>query len=147
MRTEDYKKILLALYRWLENNEGKTINDITVNDIVVIGNIEFPIGSRISGFKSRYKTSRSTDKEKEFTEFLIEEYGLSLENKKEKGKIYSGEEWLKAVDKWLEDNPSKNINEIGKNEIVYIGEDKFSLGSKISKMKASKNLPMVRLFL
>ena len=134
------KKLLEALNKWLEENKGKTINDIIATDKVFIDEKEYPIGTRIHAYKSKYKTLRASEQEKKFVEFLMEKYNFSLEYKKEKGKVYDGDEWLRIIDKWLELNPGKTVDDIPKKEIIIIDDDEVTIGSKLSKMRAGKNL-------
>ncbi len=121
-----------AIELWLEQNPGKTINDINLNDKIKYFGKEIHIGSWLRTLKN-HKNLMSNEKIEKLKKLF------NFDPEKER-KITTDEEWIQAIDKWLELNPNKTINDINKSEWSLISDKPVHLGMKIFRIKSGQSL-------
>ncbi len=124
-----------AFKEWLRLNPSKTLDDVKAKTSIMIDGQDVQIGSKLVHMRKE----KSLLDEKYMNE-LVNELGFKIIKKLNKTKIPSKKIYLDAIDKWLKNNPGKNVNNIPVDEIVNVGGIDIKIGMKLSKMRGGKNL-------
>ena len=121
-----------SLDKWLKENPGKTVNDIKARDEIEYKNEIIPIGSKLCAIRSGVKKISDKLRTK-----LIKKYNFNIERKYEQK---DDEVYFKAIDKWLEENSGKTVNNITQKIKIEVDGMIISLGSKLADIKCGRGL-------
>ena len=126
-----------AIDKWLEENPGKTINDISSYQKIEIDGEIIGIGEKLKEIRLNISSFDEENMQK-----LINEYGFKMgkKEKKEPPNKIPADIYFRAIDKWLEENKDKTINEMPKRTKVIIDGLSINIGAKLSSLKMGINL-------
>ena len=116
---------LMAINYWLKQNPNKSINDIKNDEIIIMNEKKYRIGAKLSSIRILLRKGKKIHPD-------YQRLGLESAQKRKEHTI---EEWLMAINLWLQENPGKNINDINHNEIIVINNIEYAIGYLVNYLR------------